>query len=689
MLNRQNSDEVSVAAVIRGFKNYTADSNDKFLADIDGLKKHKSSEVKNFSNNSLNLSRDYNNYCDDPNNSQNHDMQTFCRLFSMVSQKPFMRIRSGGKWAIGELLAMSATSQFKNSPGSPTHILTDAQVEETYTLEPVNKMRVAGQTLRAIIRARTSSPAAAAAVAAPAVAAPAVVVPAVAAPAASVEGSSDEESVASDVKSIYSESSISSAHSASNRLQTQNQFRSLETPVVNTDLASIRSGSVSGSKDNDSVHSGADEISFFDHGSFSDPEFESSSIKNRTDSSEPIQASPSPGLFVADWESNFESEHSESESIPSSISVHSPSNFPDLGRVSPFNDTRSQNVSSNIKVVIPDNEDIAYSSLVPGPESKVIASNFKSEEKINLSGSGDEYIISNNQELQSQKKVVIDELNIISNKIKEKNKFDLVLKNNLSGLKDELRARINEVKALVDLDEHATESDRAVRGLRLDMLRASASLAGEHFRRINDANYTSTENKFLRSESKETVLDVNYLIKESIALKSYEINTNDVASNMTLKLAIEDNIKESTLLDSIKKLQENENKVKEIVANERAELINKMDEFQQKVIKFAVDLKNHIENDLAAPFILAAINNQELAKKMFKKEALETIRKKIEFQKSAPSKIDNLVKEEFYLNKAVGSVFERQEQNATLKRNLSESKIAFDGLEKEFNAIYK
>ncbi|MFT5589179.1 MAG: hypothetical protein ACI9ZF_001353 [Bradyrhizobium sp.] len=240
----------------------------------------------------------------------------------------------------------------------------------------------------------------------------------------------------------------------------------------------------------------------------------------------------------------------------------------------------------------------------------------------------------------------------------------------------------------MDLDEHATESDRAVRGLHLNMLRASAGLAGEHFRRINDTNYTPTENKFLGDKNKKIFLNVNHLFKESMALKSYEINTNDIGVSMGLALAREENSKERDFLESIGKLEEDENKVKEIVVQEREKLIEKMNNFHRKITTFELDVKNQISSDPAVPFILIAINNHEYAKTMLKEKVLEIIDEKIKFQKLAPLKIMQLKQEEFYLNKMEESIFELQEQNSALRNKLAESEIEYGKLEGDLNRLY-
>lgn len=696
-LIRQNSDEVSIADVIGGFKNYHADSYEKFLTDIDALKNHKSLEIKNFSNNSLNLRRDYNSYCDNPNNHQSFDIKAFYRLFAMVSQKPFMTTRSGGKWDIGELLAASETSQFESSATAATQNLTDAQIEEFYTSEPVKRMRVVGQVLRAIGRTRTPSPVDAAATAA---AAPAAAT--VAAPATVMEGNSDENSVASEAKSVYSESSLSSAHSALKGLQTPSAFRSLDIAAVNRGPASNKSGSVPDSSDDDSFHSGCSEVSWSSHVSFPEIDFTPSLIKNRAASPESSQASVLSAAFTVDWKENFDTAQFESASVASS---GSDVEFPYQGIASPSNDSLSQAFSLDFKQGYPHgsqsssvseareiiNKDIIYPSPAPGRGSKIIAGNVQPDAGIKASGSGEKYSISGSQALNSQKKLIIEDFNILQNKIKEKEKnekAELVSRNNLNWLKNELRARINEVKKLVDLDEHATESDRAVRGLHLNMLRASAGLAGEHFRRINDTNYTPTENKFLGDKNKKIFLNVNHLFKESMALKSYEINTNDIGVSMGLALAREENSKERDFLESIGKLEEDENKVKEIVVQEREKLIEKMNNFHRKITTFELDVKNQISSDPAGPFILIAINNHEYAKTMLKEKVLEIIDEKIKFQKLAPLKIMQLKQEEFYLNKMEESIFELQEQNSALRNKLAESEIEYGKLEGDLNRLY-
>ncbi|MDY7573226.1 hypothetical protein [Actimicrobium sp. CCI2.3] len=184
------------------------------------------------------------------------------------------------------------------------------------------------------------------------------------------------------------------------------------------------------------------------------------------------------------------------------------------------------------------NQDEIHSSITLGESSELTRGGIQSRNAIEVASSEGDYSIPTNLTLEARKELVGKSLNVLKNKIKEKEKEkapEFIEENKFEWLKKELQARINEVKEIGKLDENSSEAERAIRSLHLNMLQASADIAREHFRRITDFGYISDKNNLSIMEDPQKTLSADYLAS-NILNRPQPSNSNNSNYSVEKKL---------------------------------------------------------------------------------------------------------------------------------------------------------
>ena len=203
--------------------------------------------------------------------------------------------------------------------------------------------------------------------------------------------------------------------------------------------------------------------------------------------------------------------------------------------------------------------------------------------------------VTKNKVLNDKKKRIADDLRNcqadITNELSGLNYLNPDISHSLKGLIENLKCRIEEVKHIEDLNENASETDRAVRDLQLLTLRASESLAREHYRRIIHEDYEPTEKtkNFFKAGGKVKPLTLDTLLDQTTALPE--------ASQMRVK-TLEQKVKEfaeasekqSLIAKSLLLISEKEKDI-------RKELTNEINSIYME-IESSKKLVDHIKNKL-------------------------------------------------------------------------------------------
>ena len=175
----------------------------------------------------------------------------------------------------------------------------------------------------------------------------------------------------------------------------------------------------------------------------------------------------------------------------------------------------------------------------------------------------------------------------------------------LTRLISELEARINEVKNLDPLPERPSESDVAVHNLHLSMLRVSASLAAEHFRRIVSDDYIGAPDFFSGKENSPEMLDIDHLRIESQDLQGYQINLKKNSGTDYLDKWNEKVSQEMKVIESMRVLEKDNHSAKELVIKQRDVILAKINKEGAKfnTLKSSIDENN--KNDKISTMLMS------------------------------------------------------------------------------------
>jgi hypothetical protein len=539
---------------INTLKKYTVVDFPGFVSDMTKNLSSRTAGIKNFCRNSLNLLSDYNNYC---LNKVERNILEFKSLFDGLRIKPFMEEPLTGNWKIEELLNEYPLNKNDGAISKTTKVKTNDDILKLFfeksQKKPSNSSRGTYRSLFAALRmGRPASPPSSgrAGATTPAVdTVPAADVnattPAMGHGSTEVHYASSQQAEVNDDDHDDGDSYESSIDS---NISSTSSSKSESPDAKKNAVNFLSSRSVQNNNQSSSDLLNVDDL--FGSGGNSLPNPRVSITGEKGDSPGPTDVPLSPKNSTGDSKENISSKKSA-----------------------------ENNRSSDDNQIIPSDESTSGGESIPRfittGSSSIDSFYTAGEPQANIASSANtnksQITSSSIEAINEEKKSIHKNLRLLAGEVDLKESQDAGAGNDLSWLKEELKARINEVNALVDLDDSASKGDRAVRGLRLSMLRASADLASEYFRRIQSGDYQPSEHMLnVINADREKSLSTDNLMDQHFGLPQLGHTKTDDINQKIREMDVEAKARSNSILN-IKTVRNNE-------AVARLEIIKEIDQ---------------------------------------------------------------------------------------------------------------
>lgn len=302
---------------------------------------------------------------------------------------------------------------------------------------------------------------------------------------------------------------------------------------------------------------------------------------------------------------------------------------------------------------------------------------------------------SDTDRLDKRARVISNELEDLIKNINQKSTAAMTvppLQRRSYALIAELANRLVEVNAVRCLPPPSSPVELAVRDLHLVMLQASAGMAVEHHRRMNDKSYSPIrqQSSFFRSENRREALDVSHLLNEHKALAEYKLDTENIDN--IKKYPDKWQEKNSFEIDSLSALQpliEKEAELKKIIISERIQIMKEA----RGYLSLFSESRHYIEAVRSRRSIKNILDPKNEFRDYFNREMLDhldqmnqaytnIVTKEIEYKKLTES-------ESLLATAPDHSVFEMEEKNQNLKDKITNLQLECQSAIDRANQIYE